>query len=326
MKVLPKNSTILDFAFEIHSDVGYRCIGAKLNQKIVPISHRLNNGDQVEILTSKKMKPSEDWMSNVVTAKAKSKLKDIFREERRRIISIGKKALENIFREYKVNFNNPNLNKLLGFYKLTNLNDLYYSIGVGNFHISEIQNFVKQGDEIELRNKEKKSSVDVELAIKNKLQHNANLFVFGESSETVDYNLAECCKPIPGDDVFGFIGKNGEVEIHRPNCPKAINSISKYGYKIVRTKWTKQHQITFLTGLKITGIDDVGVMYKITNVISGEAKINMQSITIETKDGLFEGIIKVFVKDTQQLQDLMNNMKDLEGILTVTRFEENPEV
>ncbi len=322
MKVLPKNSTILDFAFEIHSDVGFRCIGAKLNQKIVPISHRLNNGDQVEILTSKKMKPSEDWMNYVVTAKAKSKLKDIFREERRRIISIGKKALENIFREYKVNFNNPNLNKLLGFYKLTNLNDLYYSIGVGNFHISEIQNFVKQGDEIELRNKEKKSSVDVELAIKNKLQHNANLFVFGEGSETVDYNLAECCKPIPGDDVFGFIGKNGEVEIHRPNCPKAINSISKYGYKIVRTKWTKQHQITFLTGLKITGIDDVGVMYKITNVISGEAKINMQSITIETKDGLFEGIIKVFVKDTQQLHDLMSSMKDLEGILTVTRLEE----
>ncbi len=324
LKVLPKNSSILDFAFEIHSDVGLRCIGAKVNQKIVPISYRLSNGDQVEILTSKKMKPSEDWMNYCVTAKAKSKLKDIFREERRRIISIGKKALENIFREYKVNFNNPNLNKVLAFYKLKSLSDLYYSIGVGNFHISELQNFMKQGDEIELRNKEKKSSVDVELAIKNKLQHNANLFVFGEGSDTVDYNLAECCKPIPGDDVFGFIGKNGEVEIHRPNCPKAINSIAKYGYKIVRTKWTKQHQITFLTGLKITGIDDVGVMYKITNVISGEAKINMQSITIETNDGLFEGIIKVFVKDTQQLQDLMDHMKDLEGILTVTRYEEEP--
>ena len=325
IKVLPKNSSILDFAFEIHSDVGCRCIGAKLNQKIVPISHRLNNGDQVEILTSQKMKPSEDWMNYVVTAKAKAKLKDVFREERRRIISIGKKVLENIFKEYKVNFNNSNLNKLLGFYKLNNSNDLYHSVGVGNFHISEIQNFVKQGDEIELRNKEKKNSVDLELAIKNKLQHNANLFVFGAGSETIDYNLAECCKPIPGDDVFGFISKKEEVEIHRPNCPKAINSISKYGYKIVRTKWTKQHQITFLTGLKITGIDDVGVMFKITNVISGIEKINMQSITIDTNDGLFEGIIKVFVKDTQQLQDLMNSMKDLEGILTVTRFEENSE-
>ena len=325
IKVLPKNSSILDFAFEIHSDVGCRCIGAKLNQKIVPISHRLNNGDQVEILTSQKMKPSEDWMNYVVTAKAKAKLKDVFREERRRIISIGKKVLENIFKEYKVNFNNSNLNKLLGFYKLNNSNDLYHSVGVGNFHISEIQNFVKQGDEIELRNKEKKNSVDLELAIKNKLQHNANLFVFGAGSETIDYNLAECCKPIPGDDVFGFISKKEEVEIHRHNCPKAINSISKYGYKIVRTKWTKQHQITFLTGLKITGIDDVGVMFKITNVISGIEKINMQSITIDTNDGLFEGIIKVFVKDTQQLQDLMNSMKDLEGILTVTRFEENSE-
>ena len=322
LKVLPKNSTVLDFAFEIHSDVGYRCIGAKLNHKIVTISQTLNNGDQVEILTSKKMKPSEDWMNYVVTAKAKSKLKDIFREERRRIISIGKKALESIFHEHGVSFNNPNLSKIQNFYNLNSLNELYYSIGVGNFNISEIQNFIKKGEVIEVRRKDKKSSADIELAIKNQLQQNAHLFVFGENAETVAYNLAPCCKPIPGDDVFGFVNKNGDVEIHRPSCPKAINTISKYGYKIIRTKWTKQHQITFLTGLKITGIDDVGVMFKITNVISGEAKINMQSITIDTKDGLFEGIIKIFVRDTQQLDDLMFRLSDLEGILTVTRFED----
>ena len=178
-----------------------------------------------------------------------------------------------------------------------------------------MENFVKAGDTIEFTGKARSSNEEVELAIKNKLQHNANLFVFGDNQESIDYNLAACCKPIPGDDVFGFINKIGEVEIHRPNCPKAINTIAKYGYKIVKTKWTRQHQIAFLTGLKITGLDDVGVMYKITNVISGDLKINMQSITIDTNDGLFEGSIKIFVRDTQQLNELIDKLKELEGIL-----------
>ncbi len=322
LKILPLKSSVLDMAFEIHSDIGQRCIGAKVNHKIVPLSFQLGNGDQVEILTSKKQKPAEEWLKYVVTAKAKSGIKNVLKSERRRIVEIGKKALENIFRQRKVSFNSHNLNKVLDFFKIPTVNNLYYSIGVGNFKITDMDNFVRVGDNIELKDQSKTADENLELAIKNKLVSNASLFAFGDGAETVDYNLAGCCKPIPGDDVFGYVNKNKEIEIHRTNCPKAINAISKYGFDIVRTKWTKQHQIAFLTGLKITGIDDVGVMYKITSVISGDLKVNMQSITIDTKDGIFEGIIKVFVKDTFHLTELMDKLRQLDGLLSVARYED----
>lgn len=322
LKVLPSKSTVLDLAFSIHSDLGYKCIGAKVNHKIVPISYELNNGDQVEILTSKKQKPSEEWLQHVVTAKAKSKLKDVFRVERKRIIELGRRALESFFHQEKITFNSQNLNKILDYYKLPDILELYYSIGVGNFHVSDMDNFIKKGDTIELKENIEPAVSSLEVAIKNKLQHNANLFYFGDDNQSIDYNLAACCKPIPGDDVFGYVNKNGEVEIHRPDCPKAINAVSKFGYKIVKTKWTQKHHIAFLTGLKITGLDDVGVMHKITDVISGDLKINMQSITIDTNDGLFEGNIKIFVKDTHQLNELIDRLKELDGIFSVTRFDE----
>jgi len=321
LKILPAKATVLDFAFEIHTDLGNHCIGAKVNHRIEPISYKLQNGDQVEVLSSKKQKPSDDWIQYAVTAKAKSVIKDVLKSERKRIMEIGKKALEGIFREKKVSFNSHNLNHILDFFKIPHVNDLYYSIGVGNFKLSDIEHFSREGDNIVIKDKGRHAQ-DIELAIKNKLVSNSNLWVFGEGADTIDYNLAQCCKPIPGDDVFGFVNKNKEVEIHRNNCPKAINTISKYGYDIVRTKWTKQHQIAFLTGLKLTGIDDVGVMQKITNVISGDLKVNMQSISIDTKDGIFTGIIKVFVKDTFHLQELMEQLRSLDGILSVSRYEE----
>jgi GTP pyrophosphokinase len=321
LKIMPGKSSVLDFAYEIHTDIGTHCIGAKVNHKIEPISYQLQNGDQVEILTSKKQKPSDDWLQYAVTAKAKSVIKDVLKSERRRIMEIGKKALEGIFREKKVAFNTHNLNKVLEFFKIPHVNDFYYSVGVGNFKLSDIDHFTRVDDNIVVK-EQARHTENIELAIKNKLVSNSNLWVFGEGASTPDYNLAQCCKPIPGDDVFGFINKNKEVEIHRNNCPKAINAIAKYGYDIVRTKWTKQHQIAFLTGLKLTGIDDVGVMQKISNVISGELKVNMQSISIDTHDGIFTGIIKVYVKDTVHLDELMDRLRALDGILSVNRFEE----
>lgn len=321
LKILPAKSSVLDFAFEIHSDIGKRCIGAKVNHKIEPISYKLRNGDQVEILTSKKQKPADDWVQYVVTAKAKSMIKDVLKGERKRIMAIGKASLEIIFREKKVAFNTHNINKVLDFFKISSANDFYYSIGVGNFKKSDMDHFTRNGDNIEIAAAAKHDQ-DIELAIKNKLVSNSNLWMFGKGADTVDYNLATCCKPIPGDEVFGFVNKNKEVEIHRNNCPKAINTIAKYGYNIVRTKWTKQHQIAFLTALKINGIDDVGVMQKITNVISGDLKVNIQSISIDTNDGIFTGIIKVFVKDTFHLEELMEKLRLLDGILNVARYEE----
>lgn len=322
IKVLPNKSTVLDFAYNIHSDLGYHCIGAKVNHRIEPVSYVLKNGDQVEILTSKKQKPNEEWLKYAVTTKARTKIKEVLREDRRRIIQIGKQNLEAIFKEYKIAFQTPNLNKIVSYYNLGSVEDLYYSIGLGNFKYEDMDNFIKVGDSIEFKDSSKQHSENVELTIKNKLIQNSNLFMFDDESTRVDYNLAECCKPIAGDEVFGFVNKNNIVEIHRANCPQAISIISKYGYRTLRTKWNRQHQIAFLTGLKITGIDDVGVMYKITSIISGELKINMQSITIETDDGLFEGIIKVYVRDTEQLNLLMERLKALEGILSVTQYEQ----
>ena len=294
-----------------------------MNHKIVSINERLNNGDQIEILSSKKQKPSEDWIQYAATSKARSCIKDFLNDERRRIIAIGKKSLENIFRDQQLQLNQQNTNRILDYFKITSPNELYYSIGVGNFKWSDMEHFVKVGTGLRAKNKSKPNQEDLELSIKHKLQHNAYLAVTNETSGEIDYNLAECCKPIPGDEVFGYVNKNGDIEVHRSNCSKAINSISKFGFNIVRTKWTKQHKIAFLTGIKITGMDDVGVVFKITTVISGEQKVNMQSLTIESDNGIFQGFIKVFVKDTQQLSDLMDHLRTLEGILSVSRWEED---
>ena len=322
LKILPARSTVLDFAYEIHSDLGNKCIGAKINHKIVGVNHQLSNGDQIEILSSKKQHPNEEWLQHVVSAKAKSKIKEYVKEERKRIIAIGKKSLENIFKEKVIPFNQNNLNVLLEFFKLSNTTDLYYSIGIGNFRYDDMNNFVKVGDKIELKDKTKKTDENLERIVKNKLIHDTNMFVFGQGEKDVAYNLAECCKPIPGDDVFGFINKNNNIEIHKLDCARAMNTIAKYGFHIVKTKWNKQQQIAFLTGLKIHGIDDVGVMMKISTVISGELNINMQSISIDSKEGIFEGIIKVFVRDTHHLNMLIEKLLSLDGILSVTRFEE----
>lgn len=322
LKVMPRGASVLDFAFEIHSDLGRSCIGAKVNHRIEPISYRLQNGDQIEVLTSAKQKPTEEWLQHVVTAKAKSVIKGVLNSERRRIIHIGRNALEQIFKKKNIALSPANLNRILEHYHIPNAEELYYSIGIGNFKLSSIDDFELKGEQIVSRNRDK-TPADIELAIKNRLLSNANLWVFGKDAEALDYNLANCCKPIPGDEVFGFLNKNKEVEVHRTNCPKAINIISKYGNPIVRTKWTRHHQIAFLTGIRISGMDDVGVVHKITHVISGDLKMNMQSISLDSKDGIFHGIIKVFVNDTAHLNRLLDKLRVLEGILQVTRIEDN---
>lgn len=325
LKILPSNATVLDFAYEIHSDIGSHCIGGKLNHKIVPLSNVLNNGDQVEILTSKRQRPSEDWLGFVVTAKAKSKIKEVLKIERKQIIDKGRQLFDKEWEILKDHRATPMFNKILEHYNIASVNDLYYTIGINELKAEDVIQIAIQKEVKKKESFDKLDNSQMEQAIKSKLMQNANVMVFGEDSDQIDYNLAECCKPIPGDEVFGYINKNNEIEVHRSNCPKAINVISKYGYRIVKTKWTKQHQIAFLTGLKITGLDDVGVMFKITNVISGELKLNMQSITIDTKDGVFEGIIKVFVNDTSHLNNLMAKLRSLDGILSLTRLEEQTE-
>jgi GTP pyrophosphokinase len=322
LKMLPKGATALDFAFEIHTGVGSTCIGAKVNHKLVPLSHVLNSGDQVEIITSKKQKPNEDWLNFVITSKAKSKIKDALKEEKRKVAEQGKEWLEKQLRQIKIEPNPQLINDLAQHFKFPSQLDFLYAIATRKFDLKQLASMKMNGNKFSFENEEpepKKHKESVEETIKKTLQKNAELLIFGDSGEKIDYKFANCCNPIPGDDVFGFITVNEGIKIHKTNCPNAIQLMSKYGYRIIKTRWTKEHEIAFLTEINVSGIDDTGVLQKITNIISGDLKLNMRSLSIESKDGIFEGTIGVYVHDTEQLDLLIERLKKLDGILTVTR-------
>jgi GTP diphosphokinase / guanosine-3',5'-bis(diphosphate) 3'-diphosphatase len=322
VKMLPVGSSALDFAFSIHSAIGVKCIGAKVNHKLVPISHKLRSGDQIEIITSNKQKPSDGWLEFVVTTKAKTKIKDSLKEEKRNIAEEGKYALQRKVEGMGAAFNQHNIDELVQFYKLQSPLDLFYNITIHKIDLKELKEFKVLGDKLEAPKpvrqvqEHKSDGMPSHLAKKD-----AELIIFGESSDKIVYNLANCCKPIPGDDVFGFVTTGKGLTIHRTNCSNATRLLANYGHRVVKTKWAKNKEISFLTGLRIIGMDDVGVINKITNLISGELKINISALTVEAKEGLFEGNIKVFVHDKDELEELVDRLKTLDGIQTVDRFD-----
>ncbi|HEY1022059.1 MAG TPA: ACT domain-containing protein, partial [Flavisolibacter sp.] len=308
------------FAFAVHSEVGVKCIGAKVNHKLVPISHKLRSGDQVEIITSNKQKPSEDWLNFVVTAKARTRIKDALKEEKRAVAEEGKYTLQRKLEGMGASMSQHNVDELVNYYKLSAPLDLYYALAVKSMDLKELKEFKVIGDRLEapkpVRVLEPKPEYNPALPKKD-----TELIIFGESSDRIVYNLANCCKPIPGDDVFGFVTTGKGLTIHRTNCPNAAKLMANYGHRIVKTKWAKNKEISFLTGLRIIGMDDVGIVNKITSIISGELRINISAITIESKEGLFEGSIKLFVHDKEELEELVKRLKSLNGIHSVERFE-----
>lgn len=318
---LPYGATALDFAFEIHTDLGASCIGAKVNHKLVPLSHQLQNGDQVEIITSSKQSPKEDWLSFVVTAKARSKIKSALKEEKRRVAEEGKEILERKLKSLKITYNTDNLNKLSNYFKYSSSQDLFYNFAKGVIDMKDLREFVASEKTTEQHQSQFNSHVaGLVEKINNKEQET---LLIGEEFQKIDYTLSACCNPIPGDDVFGFVTVNEGIKIHRTNCPNASKLMANYGYRIIKARWTSQKEVAFLTGLQIVGIDDVGLVNKITTVISQEFKINIRSITISSNEGIFEGCIMVFVNDTQQLERLLENLKEIKGITSVTRFDPN---
>ncbi|GAC1440726.1 MAG: RelA/SpoT family protein [Sediminibacterium sp.] len=323
VKMLPTGSTALDFAFAIHSAIGTKCIGAKVHHKLVPISHKLRSGDQVEIITSSKQKPSEDWLAMVVTAKAKSKIKDALREEKRKIAEDGKYLLQRKLEAMGAAYSHYNIEELVQFYKLPSPLDLHYRIATRAIDLKELKDFQVLGDKIEIPRPKPviHDPATEQVHAKNFSRKDSELIIFGESSDRIMYTLAKCCNPIPGDDVFGFVSTGKGLIIHRTNCPNAAQLLANYGHRVVKTKWAKNKEISFLTGLKIIGMDDVGVINKITNVISGDLRINISGLSIESREGLFEGTIKVFVHDKEELEELVNRLKSLNGIQTVDRFD-----
>ncbi|MFT4602460.1 MAG: guanosine-3',5'-bis(diphosphate) 3'-pyrophosphohydrolase [Arenicella sp.] len=320
LRVLPKNATTLDFAFDIHTDIGLSCIGAKVNGKLMPLSHVLKSGDQVDIIRSNQQKPKEDWLKFVASARAKSKIKGALKDEHKKIATDGKEVLQRKLRQLKVNWNSENIQALEKYFGIAGSSEFYFQIAKGKVDLAKMR-------QIEIKNHmfvlEKKPSQKAEVAelgtIIKKVDTKKDTIIIGEDFKEFDYKLANCCTPIPGDNVFGFITATDGIKIHRTNCPNATQLMSNYAYRIMKATWQSDRLKERLTALLITGIDDMGIVNAITNIVSSEVEVNMKSISFESNDGTFEGKIQLFVYDTDQLDELILKFEQIEGVKQVVR-------
>ncbi|MEY3679226.1 MAG: hypothetical protein RI924_1367 [Bacteroidota bacterium] len=318
LRQLPVGATALDFAFDIHSDLGASCIGAKVNHKLVPLSYTLQNGDQVEIITSGKQTPKEDWLNFVITAKAKSKIKSSLKEEKKKVAEDGKEILERKMKSLKIPFTIENLNKITTHFKLHASQDLLYQVAKGLIDIGDLKNYLSAEKTADQKVQERAEPSEF---IKKLKSDEVDTLLIGEDLQKIDYKLSNCCNPIPGDDVFGFVTVGEGIKIHRTSCPNAAKLMSSFGYRVVKAKWNSQKQLAFLTGIKIIGIDEVGLINNLTTVISNDFKVNMRSITVDSHEGIFEGSIMVYVNDTQHLDTLIAKLKLVRGVTDVSRYD-----
>ncbi|MDA0196336.1 MAG: bifunctional (p)ppGpp synthetase/guanosine-3',5'-bis(diphosphate) 3'-pyrophosphohydrolase [Bacteroidetes bacterium] len=322
LKTLPNGATALDFAFEVHTEVGAKCIGAKINQRLVPLSHQLKNGDQVEILTSSKQKPNEDWLRFVVSSKSKAKIKDYLKGEKKKIAAEGKEIVKRKLKQLKLTLDSQVVEQLSEYFNSKTPLDFFYKVGKGVINRSEIKRFKDYRQE-RLKKSRVKFNDEEELKkhLTQKKEKDPDMLLIGEDMDVVDYTLSKCCNPIAGDEVFGFVTVNDGIKIHRTSCPNAVELMSNYGYRVVKAKWTSQKEIAFLAGLMIEGTDRIGLINDITKIISNELKVNMRSITIDTDNGIFTGNIKLYVNDTIHLRILMEKLIAIEDVVSVKRFD-----
>ncbi|MEK6780258.1 MAG: bifunctional (p)ppGpp synthetase/guanosine-3',5'-bis(diphosphate) 3'-pyrophosphohydrolase [Bacteroidota bacterium] len=324
LKTLPKGATALDFAFDIHTDIGAKCIGAKVNQKLVPINHVLKNGDQIEILTSAKQKPNEDWLRFVASPKAKSKIKEFLKEDKKAVAEEGKETLNRKLKQLKIDVNNQINEQLRSYFNVNSQFDLYYKFGKGIITVNDLKKFKEFKPSSVLKNKPHNSNEDAktveQVITKVKGRYN-DILLIGEDMDVVEYKLAKCCTPIPGDDVFGFVTINEGIKIHRTNCPNSAELLSNHGNRVIKAKWTSQHEVAFLTGLRIVGTDRVGLINDVSKIISEELKVNMSSLSFNTDHGIFNGEIMLYVNDTRHLDLLISKLEKVEGAVTVSRFD-----
>jgi GTP pyrophosphokinase len=326
LKVLRKGATILDFAFEIHTDIGKRCTAGKVNSQLVPISYVIQNGDQIEILTTKSQKPSEDWLRFVTTSKAKARIKDLLKEENKVYFSDGKEIIAKRFKVLGIENSLETMNQLRAYFNKKDYNDLYYSFGKGYIHSDEIKKYKADRDarinkhaKIELDNKAFIDAKSFEKEIK-KVKGVDTLFI-GDDLQEIDFTLAKCCSPIPGDDVFGFLTVNEGIKIHRNTCPNAQQLLSQYGNRVIKARWSSQVAKAFIATIHLDGLDRMGMIQDISKVISSELNINMRSLAVDTNDGIFAGDIKLYVQDTGHLETLMLKLGGIDGMNKVTRVD-----
>lgn len=321
LKTLPVGATALDFAFEIHSDIGARCIGAKVNQKLVPINHVLNNGDQVEILTSAKQRPTEDWLRFAVSSKARSRIKDSLREDLRRVADEGKELLERKLRQIKLEPGSQLMEQLRAYFSEPSNFDVYLKFGKGILNLNDLRRFKEHRAAGSLKSRQPEQVASAESETPPAKPSSDDILLIGEDMDVVEYKLAKCCTPIPGDEVFGFISVSEGIKIHRVNCPNAPELLANHGNRVIKAKWTSQYEVSFLTGLKVVGTDRVGLINDVSRIISEELKVNMSSISFRSDGGIFEGEIMLYVNDTRHLDLLIGKLEQVDGVVRVLRFD-----
>ena len=318
---LAKGATALDFAFHVHTQIGLRTRGAKVNGKLVPLSFELSSGDQVEIITSEKTKPTANWLNYAITGRAISKIKSSLKEEQKQIAEEGKVVLQRKLRAQKIPFNEKTINELVRYFKLKTSLDLFYRIGAGIIDNSRLKSFAASRSNAFMnffKNRIRRPQNNQELN-KEELTVKYDQLVFGKDEEKLDYKVSPCCNPIPGDDVFGFLTINDGIKVHKTTCPNALQMQSNYSYRILKAKWIDSTQREFQATLRISGIDTFGMVNNLTKVVSNNLHIDMKSVHFDTDDGTFTGTIVVIVKNKSILDNLVKNIKKISGIDKVSR-------
>ncbi|MFK5973538.1 MAG: RelA/SpoT family protein [Flavobacteriaceae bacterium] len=322
LKSLPKGATPLDFSFNIHTEVGMRTRGAKVNGKLVPLNTTLNSGDQVEIITSDQAKPNQNWLDYATTARARAKIKSSLREEKKSIALDGKEVLRRKLKSQKITLNEDTINKMVVFLKLKTSLDLFYRVGIGAIENQMIKDFASSYSNAFIsffKNKIRRSPVPEDID-KDEITSKYDMLVFGPEEEKLSYKHSKCCSPIPGDQVFGFISVTEGIKVHKKNCPNAISLQSNYAYRIISAKWIDSSQEEFRSDIKLTGIDNIGLVSEITEIISDNMHVNIRNLNFSTDGGTFTGTITVVVKNKLILKKLISNLKQINGIDKVTRI------
>ena len=323
IKSLPKGATSLDFAFGIHSEIGIRTRGTRVNGKLVPLNYELKSGDQIEVITSPNQKPTTHWLDYVTTARAKTKIKNVLNEDTKKIGEEGKELLTRKLKHLKITLNEKTVNELVNFFKLKTSLDLFYRVGIGAIENQQLKDYAAQKSNTFIsffKNKIKRNTAaPVEEINKPIISSNYDMLVFGKEHDKLDYKFSPCCSPIPGDDVFGFVTVNEGIKIHKSDCPNAIGLQSNYAYRIMAAKWIDSTQEEFKAIIKITGMDSLGLTNQLTKVISNNMHVNIQSISLSTDAGIFHGQVTVIVQNNTILKKLIANIRKIEGIEKVSR-------
>ena len=323
LRSLPKGATALDFAFNIHSEVGMKTRGTKVNGKLVPLSHELQSGDQVDILTSDTAKPTANWLEYATTARARSKIKSALKEDRKQVGEEGKEVLRRKLKQLKITLNEASINELVNYFKLKTSLDLFYRVGIGTIDNTMLKDYASSRSNALMsfiKNKiTRKANIKKEDLDKEEVTANYDSIVFGKEEEKLDYKLANCCNPIPGDDVFGFLTVTEGIKVHKKNCPNAVSLQSNYAYRIMSAKWIDSSQQEFLVQIRVSGIDHMGLVNDITQEISSNMHVNMKSLSFESDDGLFTGKINIIVKNNTLVKKLVEKLKKINGIDKVNR-------